>query len=81
MSLYIDIAEVEKVLLADGWHAVTDFHLDSYEFHADSMVLLRGGQVEGVPSVGFIFTDTETRAPVFGPLTSVLAVSYKEAEI
>ena len=80
MSLYIDSDKVEKVLLADGWHMVADrsFDIDAYEFHTQDLVTLRSGQVDGVPSTGFSFTDAKTNAAVFGPLTSILALSYGE---
>ena len=76
MSLAIDTNDVAAVLLADGWHNVTDqsFDLDSYEYltpYGD--VLLGGGACEGVPSTGFAFiTDGGRR--IKGPLTSLLAI-------
>lgn len=75
MSLYINVDLVTEVLLADGWHAVADdsFTLDSYEFHWNDQLLLRGGQVDGVPSTGFFFIE-HMGDVVTGPLTSVLAV-------
>jgi hypothetical protein len=78
MSLYINADGVHKVLLADGWHTVEDqsFDLDAYEYHRDDFVLLYGGRCDGVVSTGFSFTDADTHAPIFGPLTSILAVSY-----
>lgn len=76
MSLYINADMVTEVLLADGWHTVADdsFTIDAYEFHWNDQLLLRGGQVDGVPSTGFAFTDEHKGDVITGPLTSVLAV-------
>src|ERR1700687_3683462 len=51
MSLAIDIHKVSAVLLADGWHEVTDasFHLAAYEW------LGSGGTQQGDGSLGYGF--------------------------
>jgi hypothetical protein len=86
MSLAIDVDEVTAVLLPDGWHDVLDrsFSLDSYEYiwwqdmkpeqreRENPMVMLGGGQVQGVPSTGFTFKAKD--GWLAGPLTAVLAV-------
>jgi len=79
MSLYIDVDQVGAVLLIDGWHTVADdsFSIDAYEYHYCDQMLLRGGQVDGVPSTGFTFIDS-TGSCITGPLTSVLAVRMKD---
>jgi hypothetical protein len=79
VSLTIDVSEVAAVLLADGWRQVHkgSFVLDSYEFVDGDDVLVGGGQVPGVPSVGFQFLDGEawpTEVTIAGPLTSILAI-------
>lgn len=75
MSLKIDVDDVTSVLLADGWHTVTDqsFTLDSYEFVWQGALQLGGGQCEGVPSTGFEFRGSDGKIWA-GPLTSILAV-------
>ena len=87
MSLAIDPSQVTDVLLADGWHEVTDlsFDLDSYEYverteHDALGMVLHGGGQSGICATGFRFNelieeDGEYLArAVAGPLTSVLAV-------
>lgn len=75
MSLSIEVDDVRRVLLADGWHPVRggSFSLDSYEFVYGEQILLGGGRCEGVPSIGFEFVDPEG-VRVSGPLTSIIAV-------
>src|SRR5271166_596156 len=78
MSLYIEVDDVAAVLLADGWHTVTNksFELDAYEFHNGKVDLLCGGAVEGVCSRGAMWTEADG-AIVCCPLTAVLAVRTK----
>jgi hypothetical protein len=89
MSLAIDVDTIARVLLADGWHNVTDnsFTIDAYEFlwsgrtgtrvadldPARDPLLLHGGGNSGVCATGFAFTTTGGKH-VSGPLTAVLAV-------
>lgn len=84
MSLAIDVDRVRRVLLADGWHTVTDdsFYLDSYEYlwygedprdKSDPMVL-QGGGSGGVCPVGFRFLSEGSL--FMGPLTAIQAVQY-----
>ncbi len=88
MSIAINIDLVTEVLLADGWHTVTDdsFNLDSYEYiHGDLYsdrgvtILLGGGTDRLVPATGFTFTD-KTGHRISGPLTAVLAVRQKATD-
>ena len=76
MSLSIDVAKVDEVLLADGeWHRVTDhsFNLDAYEFEADGHNVLAGAEVAGVPSTGATWREGD--GSVFHcPVTAILAV-------
>ena len=75
MSLAIETDAIEAVLLADGWHNVSQntFALDAYEYKDGSRTVLTGGTVAGVVSTGFFFNATDGQA-YMGPLTSVLAV-------
>lgn len=84
----IEISKVNAVLLADGWHTVSKttyrgkqvstFTIDAYEYvdgmdsHGNYMILVGGGTVTGVPSMGFTFR--ESGGLFSGPLTSILAV-------
>jgi hypothetical protein len=73
MSLSIDVDKVRGVLLADGWHQVVgnSFDLDAYEYmHGDT--LIHGGGEGGMKATGFRFKDAN--GPVYGPLSSILAV-------
>ncbi len=75
MTLAIDVAQVESVLLPDGkWHQVSDFNLDAYEFKEAENFIVKGGQVDGVPSTGARWT--EHGRLVFCQLTAILAVRY-----
>jgi len=73
MSLYIEVDDVAAVLLADGWHRVTDnsFDLDFYEFHNGKVDLLSGGD-----DVAAAWTEADG-AIVCCLLTAVLAVRTK----
>jgi hypothetical protein len=82
MSLRIHTDEVWHVLLADGWYQVaadpneltdSSFDVDTYEYLAGDDVLAGRGQVAGMPSTGFAFTDRSGRQ-IRGPLTAILAV-------
>jgi len=76
MSLAIDPDKVEAVLLADGWHEITYFSLDSYEFvepgESGGSFVLHGGGQSGVCATGFVFR--EGSFAYYGPLTAILAV-------
>lgn len=75
MSLAIDVGQVESALLPDGkWHQVSDFNLDAYEFKEGDNYIVKGGQVDGVPSTGARWT--ENGRLVFCPLTAISAVRY-----
>lgn len=75
MSLAIRFDDITHVLLADGWHEVTDasFDTDSYEFFDGGTMVIGGGQVDGVPSTGATWVEPDG-AQVWCPLTAVLAV-------
>ncbi len=79
MSLAIDVHRVTDVLLADGWHHVLDgsFSLDAYEYMHEKECVLKGGNVEGVPSTGAIWTAPSGEF-IACPLTSILAVKGRE---
>jgi len=84
MSLAIDVDRVTHVLLADGWHEVTDgsFTVAPYEFgqtvstetDGRKFVVLYGAENVGIQPVGFAFTEARTGSLMSGPLTSVFAV-------
>lgn len=69
MSLAIDVDRVHSVLLADGWHLVTDFYLDAFE-------LMEEGELMHCAGTGFSATCGEYT--LSGPIASVLAVRYVE---
>jgi hypothetical protein len=84
MSLAIDVDRVTHVLLADGWHEVTDvsFTLDAYEFvwypagrqgSSPKRDIMHGGGNDGVCAAGFSFKTAEGDY-IQGPLTAILAV-------
>lgn len=79
MSLAINTDDVEGVLLADGWHDVTNrsFDIDAYEYTWNGRVVLGGGVCEGVPSTGYEFTSTDGKK-YCGPLTAILSVRRKK---
>lgn len=81
MSLDIQTNLVRAALLPDGWHEVADqsFDLDAYEFLEDRRHVLRGGQADGVPSIGFYFHNPAGNK-YMGPLTSILAVLLRDDE-
>jgi hypothetical protein len=83
MSIYLQVDDIIGVLLADGWHVVSDasFYLDAYEFVTgsegaadddDDPELLYNGESQGC-STGFEFVDP-VGDRIAGPLTSILAV-------
>jgi hypothetical protein len=98
MSLLINVDKIRDVLIEDEWHTVywndgiSTFNLDSYEFmhqrdedrDDDFLLLLGGGQCDGVPSTGFAFQECAVEGLgdakdqpgdwIFGPLTSIKAV-------
>ncbi len=76
MSLAIDVDAVAEVMLPDGkWYKVAkqSFDLDSYEYLHKGEVVFGGGQVEGVPSTGAVWTGADG-VRIACPLTSVVAV-------
>ena len=85
MSLAIDVDNVARVLLADGWHTVhqkgkvSTFTLDSYEYIWEGETMHGGGR-SGVCSTGFTFKDQDTALWVSGPLTAILAVAERQSE-
>ncbi|MEN4399657.1 hypothetical protein A5768_08265 [Mycolicibacterium fortuitum] len=75
MSLAINTDDVTAVLLADGWHDVSNssFDIDSYEYIWEDDLVFGGGRDPLIPASGFSFSDALGRR-IAGPLTSVLAV-------
>jgi hypothetical protein len=82
MSLAIEIKNVTRVLLADGWHDVEkdSFTVDSYEYiqsHPNpdrNPLVLHGGGNSGVCAAGFAFRGAVGGEWIAGPLTAILAV-------
>jgi hypothetical protein len=89
MSLAINVDNVGKVLLADGWHdvdtqwrdgteegkATSSFCVDAYEF-------IHGSQIVGnldSSAAGFSFVSPGSDATTFGPLSAILAVKYYDS--
>jgi len=86
MSLAIDAARIDSVLLPDGeWHTVHNksFDLDAYEYlrkeEGESDIKLLGGGQEkpSVPATGASWTDRSGYI-YFCPLTSIVAVRYEK---
>jgi hypothetical protein len=82
MSLAIDVDTVVAVLLADGWHKVTDgsFELNSYEFVHAGPTVHSVGKVQSVPTIGTTWVEADGTI-VSCPLTSVLAVRQGKATV
>jgi hypothetical protein len=72
----IETAEVEAVLLPDGWHNVEDFFIDeaAQRFKKSNGVLFEGFEGGGP---GFTYMDPESGRYVSGPMSSLLAVAYR----
>jgi hypothetical protein len=81
MSLEIAPEEVIEVLLADGWHPVTPgtFSVDADHYIHAQTARFRLGAPSGDYTPGFLFEEF-TGEWITGPLTSVLAVRYRERE-
>lgn len=87
MSLAINLDDIVRVLLADGWHDVLpgSLTLDAYEMHHSALDMegwpaswpLRGGTDSNVSSTGFRFTRPDGGNQVAGPVTSLLAVETR----
>jgi hypothetical protein len=81
MTLTFNVDRVHEVLLADGWHPITEgsFVVDHYEYldPAGRSVWAgaeAGGQVTGGEGFQFAESDGQMFA---GPLTSLLAVRLR----
>jgi hypothetical protein len=79
MSREIAPEEVIEVLLADGWHPVSPgaFSVDADHYIHAQTARFRMGDPGGDYTPGFLFEEF-TGEWVTGPLTSVLAVRYRE---
>ncbi len=73
MSHAIDCSTIRSVLLADGWHRVSEhsFTLKRYEYVQGAEIRHTAG-ADGVCSTAFQFAD-EAGYVLSGPLTSILA--------
>lgn len=79
MTVMINIADVEQVLLSDGWHQVRNysFDIDAYRFKEAHgvRILAAGGTTEQVSSTGATWTELDG-AVVVCPLSSILAIKW-----
>ena len=83
MSVLIDVADVEQVLLTDGWHVVRDysFDIDAYQFKEahGRRILAAGGAAEQVSPTGATWTEPDG-AVVACPLSSILAIKWVDEQ-
>lgn len=76
MSLAIDTDNITSVLLQTGWHDVAhhSFHLDAYEYVCEGDIVHGGGD-HGIPCTGGFGFKTPLDEWIYGPMTSILAVT------
>jgi len=67
MRIEIFAHKVTEILLADGWHEIADFKVESY-------VIVSPDRVIGASSDGTGFTCRDADGYIHGPLTSILAL-------
>jgi hypothetical protein len=78
MSRVIDMDKISEVLLADGWHTVTQinnkstFCLEPHEYIRDS-----APAAEGLQFTGATWLEEKDDAQFYCPLTAILAVKIK----
>jgi hypothetical protein len=78
MSRVIDMDKISEVLLADGWHTVTQinnkstFCLEPHEYIRD-----RAPAAEGLQFTGATWLEEKDDAQFYCPLTAILAVKIK----
>lgn len=81
MPLAIETRTIQAILLTDGkWHHVADasFDLSTYQFKKGDKMVLGGGGATGVSEVGATWIDLEEGSRYGCPLSSIVAVRYKE---
>ena len=84
MSLRIDINTIARLLLEDGvWYEVLPGSLmvDSYEWTDSEGLVVDGGNIVGVPTIGVRFKARGMNGWISCPLKSILAVHYEPIEI
>ena len=84
MSLRIDINTIARLLLQDGlWYEVLpgSFTVDSFDWTDSEGLVVDGGDVTGVPTIGVRFKARGMNGWISCPLTSIVAVHYEPIEI
>ena len=84
MSLRIDINTIARLLLQDGvWYEVLpgSFTVDSFDWTDSEGLVVDGGDVAGVPTMGVRFKARGMNGWISCPLTSIVAVHYEPIEI
>lgn len=84
MSLGIDINTIARLLLQDGmWYEVLpgSFTVDSFDWTDSEGLVVVGGEVAGVPTMGVRFKVRGMNGWISCPLTSIMAVHYEPIEI
>ncbi len=78
MEIEVSLAQVQRVLLADGWHAVeahdgtSTFQVGPLRFGGQGQSVSLDGQ--GGFNVGFSFVDHHTKRRLAGPIRCVEAL-------
>ena len=84
VSLRIDINTIARLLIQDGvWYEVLpgSFTVDSVEWTDSEGLVVDGGDVAGVPTLGVRFKARGMNGWISCPLTSIVAVHYEPIEI
>ncbi|MGZ9151494.1 MAG: hypothetical protein ACXW4C_11635 [Nitrospira sp.] len=84
MSLQIDINTIARLLLQDGvWYEVLpgSFTVDSFDWTDSRGLVVAGGDVAGVPTLGVRFKARGMNGWISCLLTSIVAVHYEPIEI
>ena len=84
MSLRIDINTIARLLLHDGvWYEVLpgSFTVDSFDWTDSDGLVVDGGDVDGVSTMGVRFKVRGMNGWISCPLTSIMAVHYEPIEI
>ena len=84
MSLQIDINTIARLLLQDGmWYEVLpgSFTVDSFDWTDSEGLVVHGGNVVDVPTMGVRFKVRGMNGWLSCPLTSIMAVHYEPIEI
>lgn len=80
MAISIDTGKIGAVLLGDGKrHAVKEgmFDIGSYEFREGNRLVLGGGGATGISETGATWDDPQDGERYVCPLSSILAIKYR----